>query len=446
MRNFLLVLISILFLSTHSYSQSCSCYATIDTSFALVPMPLGTDTGGAPNYRCNNCSSAPIKLPFSFCFYGKKYDTVFINSKGSLSFIHPDFDFSSKGLPAGTDTLLLGVFDANSDDRVSPVSAIYYKVTPTHMIVQWSNIGYNTSDADLYNNMQVIITNGSDSILPPGNNVEYCYWLMRWASADSSGGFGGFGGLPATVGVNKGDNVHFAQFGTFFMPGSSYLGPFNTSSGLYWLNNRSFTFNTCVNGNNIPPVIVNPDLCDTLYTCAKDTGLFSVSFLCPQQGQKATISVSSSGLAHVTVDTSSKYSIYNVSCKVTDSLKDTGTHTITITATDNSSPPLTNSISYTVVVARYCDTTVGINETVKKDNFAVYPNPNNGKFIIQTGNGNIFQDEEAEICDITGRIIYTSKLSGYKTEINLSSQSKGLYIIKLYNRNIFVGAEKIIVQ
>ena len=445
MKNSFFILIGILLISTSSFSQSCNCYVNIDSTFRVVPMPLGGDTGGAPNFRCNNCSSAPVKLPFSFCFYGKKYDTVFINNKGSLSFVHPVFNFSSTGLPEGKDTLMLAVFDANINERVDPVSDIYYKITPTHLIVQWSNTGFYTSDADLYNDMQITITNGSDSILPAGNNVSYCYWLMRWATADSSGGLGGFGGTPSFVGVNKGDYINYAQFGTFMLPGSGYSGPFGTSNGVYWLNNRSFTFNTCVTGNNIPPVIVNPDLCDTLYTCSKDTGKFTVSFLCPEKGQKATITASSPGLSGITIDTSSANSVYTVSGKVVTALKDTGAQTITITATDNSSPPLANSIQYIVIVNKYCDTT-GINEIKDNNNFVVYPNPNNGRFIIQAGNENVFLCDEIRVYDIPGRMIYSSKLSCNKTRIDLSAQPKGMYFVELFKKNVMTDAEKIIIQ
>jgi hypothetical protein len=118
-------------------------------------MQLGTDTGGAPDYRCNNCSSAAIAMPFNFCFYGKNYDTVYINNKGSITFGSPVFNFSSTGLPAGADTLALNVFYADVDDSATP-GYIYYKVTPTHLIVQWNTVGYNTFDCDLYDNFQIM--------------------------------------------------------------------------------------------------------------------------------------------------------------------------------------------------------------------------------------------------------------------------------------------------
>jgi len=294
-----------------AYAQTCDCYIQSADTFPLVHMGLGTDTGGAPYYRCNNCSSLPIKLPFKFCFYGKGYDTVYINNKGSLSFIHPDFNYSNTGLPAGNDTLLLDVFPGDIDNRYSnSFSGIYYKMTPTHLIVQWSTVGYNTFDDDLYDNFQVTITNGNDTILPPGNNVSYCYWLMQWASADSSGGSNGFGGIPTSIGVNKGDHTHYAQIGEFNYPGSAYGGPFNSNGGVYWLINKSFIFNTCVTGNFIPPVLVQQNNCDSIILCADDTATFTVSFLCPQQGQSATLGTYSPGLSGLTTTYTYANAIY----------------------------------------------------------------------------------------------------------------------------------------
>jgi hypothetical protein len=400
-------------------------------------MVLGTDTGGPPDYRCSNCSSQAIKLPFKFCFYGKMYDTVYINNKGNLSFVNPVFTFSSKGLPAGNDTLMLDGFWADVDNIPAPLSDIYYKITPTHMIVQWNNVGYNAFDDDLYDDIQITITNGADSILPPGNNVSYCYWLMRWATD------GGFGDATARVGVNKGDNVHYAQFGTFCLPGTKYYGPFDTNSGLYWLDNKSFTFNTCVTGNNIPPVILNPGICDTVTVCAGDSMTFAASFLCPQQSQTATVSASSPGLSGFTTSTSNVNSLYTISCKIVAAIKDTGSYTVNITATDNGSPALTNSVPFTVII-KACDSVSGINEVKLNKGFAVYPNPNNGTFIIQSsliGNGPL-----AEVYNLLGEKIYSQLYTNYPFSIDLSSQSKGLYFIKLFNEGMLVGIEKVVIQ
>jgi len=449
MRNRLLLLISVLYVSAGAYSQSniCNCYIiNADSNNPAVPLTQGTDIGYPPAYHCDNCSSQPIKLPFNFCFYGKDYDTVYVNNKGNLSFEKPIFTFSSKGFPLGADTLMLAPFYADVDDTPqNPASVSYafisYKLTATHLIVQWSGIGYNTFDDDLYDYFQVTLTNGSDSILPAGNNVSYCYWLMQWASGDSSGGSAGFGGLPATIGVNKGDHVHYAQFGAFDFPGHNYYGPFDTNNQVYWLDNRSFIFNTCVSGNNIPPVIVKPpNLCDTITVCATDTVSFGISFLCPQPGQTATFSTSSPGLSGLTSSNNSAHSIYTVTPKLIAHLKDTGTHIITIKAIDNGAPPLTDSIQFTVIIKPCGDTIpdLGINQISRTDNFTVFPNPNNGVFTIQMLNGQVsITNSEIRIYNVLGENIYTNSFKTYNSQfkIDLSTQPSGVYFYRIINES-----------
>jgi hypothetical protein len=56
----------------------------------------------------------------------------------------------------------------------------------------------------------------TDPMLPNGNNVAFCYGDMQWTTGSASqGGTGGFGGVPSTVGVNKGDGTNFIQIGRF---------------------------------------------------------------------------------------------------------------------------------------------------------------------------------------------------------------------------------------
>ncbi len=447
-----LILICLVFISTMLLSQPCNCFQWVDSTYQVVPMTLGTDTGGPPSYNCNNCSSQAIKLPFSFCFYGKSYDTVYINNKGNISFKKPVFNFSSTGFPAGNDTLMLAACWSDVDNRGVPGALVYYKITPTHLIVQWYNAGYETFDPDLYNDYQITLTNGTDSILPPGNNVSYCYYLMRWESADSSGGSGGFGGVPGVFGVNKGDHLHYAQFGTFQYRGYNYFGPFDTNSQLYWLDYKSFAFNTCVNGNNIPPVIVNPDSCYNDTICAGDTLHFSASFICPQIGQKATLTASSPGLSGLTSDTSKVHSLYRISNTLIGALKDTGMHIINLTATDNGAPPLTNTLPVKVFI-KNCDTTheLGVDKMkINGPEFSIYPNPNKGKFTVMNYSG--VPDGELSRCSIEiynfmGEKVYSTGIAGAEFSIDLSSQPWGIYLYRVISENGSLSANgKFIIQ
>ena len=70
-------------------------------------------------------------------------------------------------------------------------------------------------------------------------------------------------------------------------------------------------------------------------------------------------------------------------------------------------------------------TTTGINE-IEKDNLKIiaYPNPNTGKFTIENKG-------ELNIYNLLGEKIFSQKLSLPKTEIDFSSQPKGIYFVKL---------------
>lgn len=347
--------------------------------------------------------------------------------------MNPVYNYPTTGLPEGNDTLTLSAFLADIDNSTDIFAITYYKITPTRLIVQWNTVGYNTFDDDLYDNFQIIITNGADALLPPGNNVSYCYYIMAWGSGDSSGGSMGYGGVPAVIGVNKGDGVHYAQFGAFDYPTYTFTSPFDTTNGYEWLDDKSYVFNTCVTGNTIPPVIVNPDSCNKYTICLGDTLYFNALFLCPQHGQTLTISDTFHGLRGINTVTNRSDSLYRITGRMVASfLSDTGTHIITLTATDNSTPPLTNSREITVTVLANCgDTALGVTEITNPGNFSIYPNPNGGKFTIQSSAaGN--QPSVIEIYNVLGEKVF-SKFTTDNSQftIDLSSRPAGMYLYRV---------------
>jgi hypothetical protein len=70
-----------------------------------------------------------------------------------------------------------------------------------------------------------------------GNNVAFYYGDMQWTTGEaaSNGGVGGFGGVPATAGINKGDGINFIQIGRFNQNNSNYSGPLSGTSGVNYL-------------------------------------------------------------------------------------------------------------------------------------------------------------------------------------------------------------------
>jgi hypothetical protein len=257
-----------------SRSIVCNCDIQLDSTFAVVPFDCSGGSGGPgipPYYRNDDWSTCAIPLPFTFCLYGTNYTSLYINNNGNVSFDAPYSTFTSTPFP-NNQVVMVAPFWADVDTRDETLpdtsGVVYYKLTPTALIVKWNHVGYYGVHADLVNTFQLIITDGSDPLLPGGNNVSFCYQDMQWTTGDASNGVGGFGGVPATVGANLGDAVHYIQFGQFDHPGNDYTGP-NSISGISWLDNQSITFNTCTQNNNVSPVQVGLNECDTIEVCSE---------------------------------------------------------------------------------------------------------------------------------------------------------------------------------
>jgi hypothetical protein len=451
----LLVVFLLSVVSGRLFSQdtlgNCNCWTPLDlydTIFKITPLTEGTaleDKGVPPNYYNDNGSTLPIKLPFSFCFYGKNYDTVYINNNGNISFKKPLNNVVQHLPPFGADTLMLAPFFADiytwGGNKLVGGDRVFYQLTPTYMVVKWNKVGfYSPGDMDEFNSIQLTITNGTDPILPAGNNVQFCYNNMMWATTSDTTGFGGF---PAMVGISNGNKTDFAQFGTFRLPGTQYLSTTSNYNGLGWLINKSFSFNTCTTSHVIPPVMINDHACDTISICANDSLEFATSFI-SQPAQVTKLSVSSPGLTGVSVKgTTSAGGLSSITVRVQPSLVDVGTHVLQVTATDNSSPALLNTRSVTVTV-NGCG--VGIDK-LKEDNlFIVYPNPASDKFTIELLSSKFLKDTEVQIVDLLGTVVYSSNINNIKTDIDLSLKPKGIYFLSIYRNNIPVGMEKIILK
>jgi gliding motility-associated-like protein len=316
-------------------SVVCSCMIPIDASFQVVPM----QGGSSPDYRNDDGYSASLSLPFNFCFYGQTMNSCFINNNGNISFGAAYFTFTANSFP-DPNFVMIAPFWGDVDTRGAGSGLVYYKITSSYMVVRWQTVGYYDSYYDKLNDFQLIITNGADPILPMGNNVSFCYGDMQWTTGDASNGVNGFGGSPATVGVNRGNGTDYIQIGQFDQPGTTYDGPFGNPDQVSWLDNQTFYFDVCNNGsgNNLPPIINSADVCDTIVLCIGDTTTISATFLSPEQGQNTTPSITGTLLGLTTTST-----IIGNPAVVTATLvanaANTGYNIITITGVDNGTPP-----------------------------------------------------------------------------------------------------------
>ncbi|GIV44687.1 MAG: hypothetical protein KatS3mg035_1810 [Bacteroidia bacterium] len=69
--------------------------------------------------------------------------------------------------------------------------------------------------------------------------------------------------------------------------------------------------------------------------------------------------------------------------------------------------------------------------------FQIYPNPNNGTFIIQSKKGGVF-----ELTDITGKLINTYRTQGTALQVN-ENLPAGLYFVREKETGL---TQKIIVE
>jgi hypothetical protein len=210
----------------------CGCWVTPDSTYTLAM---------APN---DDLYSDLIALPFTFSLFGDTYTTLFINNNGNVSFLSPYSTFTASAFPAA-EFKMVAPFWADVDTRGDDGNGlnggqVVYRLTATALYVNWMDVGYFASQTDKHNSFQLIITDGTDPVVPGGNNVSFCYKDMQWTTGSASGGQNGFGGTAATSGVNRGNATDHSQVGRFAFDDDSYGGPYADTSGVSWLDSTHF--------------------------------------------------------------------------------------------------------------------------------------------------------------------------------------------------------------
>lgn len=307
----------------------CACYQPHDASYTLAMAP--NDDG----------STGLIPIPFNFCLYGSSYNAMYINNNGNITFDVAYGTYSAVGFPSAS-YVMVAPFWADIDTW--GIGEVWYKISPTSVHITWENCGYYSAHTDKTNTFSLIITDGTDPEIGVGNNVAFCYQDMQWTTGDASSGVGGFGGVPATVGCNKGDGVAFVQFGRFDSPGTTYFGPYATNNQVSWLDNQSFVFNAC-NSTNIAPFLTGGfGQCDTIRLCEGDTLLQTIDVLSPELGQITVVTGSSSSPDFTVIDTTSGNQA-SITVQVIGNTP--GIFTATINAVDNGTP--VQNVNFTVI-------------------------------------------------------------------------------------------------
>jgi hypothetical protein len=239
-------------------------------------------------------------VPFTFTLYGAPFTgtTIFLNNNGNLSFGAGFSTFTSTGFPVATFPMVAPFWaDVDTRNTVVPSGVAWYQYFDTGapgvdtLVMTWDNVGYFASQADKLNTFQVAISDGTNPAMGIGNNVCFSYDDMQWTTGSASGGVAGFGGTPATVGVNAGDGSgNFFQIGRFDHAGVDYNGPGNPpgtpASGVSFLDG----LDTCFNASgavNAPPF--SPDMPPKVTFTIGVPNHRSYSFIGPEAAQSVLI-------------------------------------------------------------------------------------------------------------------------------------------------------------
>ena len=413
---------------------NCNCWIQRDTSWSIVPFVIGT----APEYRNDDGSTDTITLPFSFCFYNTPINKVFINNNGNVSIAAPFSTYTANPFP-NTLFQMIAPFWSDVDTRNLLSGIVHYKLTSQYLIVQWDSVGYFNSYVDKVNTFQLIISNSVNEIIPNGNNVSFCYKDMQWTTGDASinppcpSGGTGFGGCPATAGVNNGDGIHYLQIGLFDQAGAAYDGPFGNNDGIDALDNQYFYFKVCDSAANIAPIIHAAQICDSITICIGDSILLNADYLSPELGQTTNMSYTTTATTGVTLDTVINGNTAHISVLYVGSLANVGYNVVALIGTDNGMPPLTSTTSFIVQVIN-CP--VGIAEHSVDDAIKVYPNPADENIHIAFNKGNI-KNTQLILTNQLGQNVFDKMMSenGTTNEVVIPSQKlpKGIYFLTIKN-------------
>ncbi|XP_066194959.1 alpha-tectorin-like [Sylvia atricapilla] len=196
--------------------------------------PYGPHQGDETNPKHDDGTSEEISLSVPFTFYGKTYQTVFVNNNGVISFDEPVRQYTPDPFPlvdghpfvapywADVDNVLggdifyrqttdLALLEDISQDNSTSTSQKTFTATWA-LVVTWDHVAYYGSTSEKGNTFQAVLTTDSKMFYTIFN-----YWDIQWTTGAASDGDAetGLGGTRAHAGFNSGDDTNF-----YNIPGS----------------------------------------------------------------------------------------------------------------------------------------------------------------------------------------------------------------------------------
>jgi hypothetical protein len=402
-------------------SGLCDCLLPLDSTFQLAMLPN------------DDLYSNSIALPFNFSFYGTTYDSLYINNNGNISFSQPYNTFTAYSFPDPTFNMI-APFWADVDTRSTNGGNVWYKVNAHSLIVVWDHVGYFNMMEDKLNTFQLIISDGLDTLIPSANNVSFCYGDMQWTTGSASGGSNGFGGSPATVGVNIGNGINYFQVGQFDASGVTFDGPYTNNDQVDFLDGQEIYFDLASSNSNIPPLVMSSGICDTIDVYTGDTLKslnavdFTVGISTPEIGQILSTSISCdepTALTYQTTVVSNEFTSFELTFDATG--VQPGLYNIEIQTTDNGVPAQTVT-KYIPVRVTYDASLAGTNDLTAVP-IEVFPNPTSESVQI---NG-LQANDLLELYDGSGKLLQS--FSATKSTEQLTLPRVGFYILKCSGQN-----------
>ncbi len=92
---------------------------------------------------------------------------------------------------------------------------------------------------------------------------------------------------------------------------------------------------------------------------------------------------------------------------------------------------VTDGANCQIVVTATVQSTAGINSIQITESFQVYPNPNNGNFMVWITNQSVSTDGKIIIYNVLGKIVYQSRITRSPVLIDLSENADGIYFVNV---------------
>jgi hypothetical protein len=162
------------------------------------------------------CAGSLVPIGFTGNFYGLSFGSVYINTNGNVTLDAPQATFTPFDL-LSTNREIIAPFFADVDTRNILSDVVSYGNGTfggfNAFGVNWVNVGYFDSHADLRNSFQLILVDRSDT--GAGNfDIVFNYDAINWETGDASGGSGGLGGSSARAGFSNGSTHSFELAGS----------------------------------------------------------------------------------------------------------------------------------------------------------------------------------------------------------------------------------------